>query len=64
MIEKQQRAYFKQTGAEKPIMEILKESAASSTSRSGHHTFMGHSLASATTGLVGQPQLKSISKRS
>ena len=25
MIEKQQRAYFKTTGAEKPIMEILKE---------------------------------------
>lgn len=28
MIEKQQRAYFKQTGAEKPIVEIVKESAA------------------------------------
>lgn len=28
MIEKQQRAYFKQTGAEKPLMEILRESAA------------------------------------
>ena len=28
MIEKQQRAYFKQTGAQKPIMEIIKESAA------------------------------------
>ena len=28
MIEKQQRAYFKQSGAEKPIMEILRESAA------------------------------------
>ena len=28
MIEKQQRAYFKQTGAEKPLMEIMRESAA------------------------------------
>ena len=26
MIEKQQRAYFKETGASKPIMEILRES--------------------------------------
>ena len=30
MIEKQQRAYFKQTGATKPISDILKESAVSS----------------------------------
>ncbi len=29
MVEKQQRAYFKQTGASKPVMEILRESAAS-----------------------------------
>ena len=28
MVEKQQRAFFKQTGAEKPIMEIMRESAA------------------------------------
>ena len=28
MVEKQQRAFFKQTGAEKPLMEILRESAA------------------------------------
>ena len=28
LVEKQQRAYFKQTGAEKPIAEILRESAA------------------------------------
>merc|ERR1711988_9423 len=27
MIEKQQRAYFKQTGASKPIMEILREAS-------------------------------------
>merc|ERR1712072_1414392 len=28
MIEKQQRAFFKQTGAEKPLRDILSESAA------------------------------------
>ena len=60
MIEKQQRAYFKTTGAEKPIMEILKESAAANYRPLFRGTFplMGHSLASATTGLVGQPQLQ------
>ena len=34
MIEKQQRAYFKQTGAEKPIMEILSEASAKHFPRS------------------------------
>lgn len=60
MIEKQQRAYFKQTGAQKPIMEILKESGAKNYKPlfRGTLPLMGHSLASATTGLVGQPQLK------
>lgn len=60
MIEKQQRAYFKQTGAQKPISEILKESAAKNFKPlfRGTLPLMGHSLASATTGLVGQPQLK------
>ena len=60
MIEKQQRAYFKQTGAEKPIMEILRESAAKQYKPlfRGTIPLMGHSLASATTGLVGQPQLQ------
>merc|ERR1711939_660907 len=28
MVEKQQRAFFKQTGAEKPLMEIIREAAA------------------------------------
>ena len=52
MIEKQQRAYFKQTGAEKPIMEILKESAAKNYKPlfRGTIPLMGHSLASATLG--------------
>lgn len=60
MIEKQQRAYFKQTGTEKPIGEILKESAAARFEPlfRGTVPLMGHSLASACLGLVGQPQLK------
>jgi hypothetical protein len=60
MIEKQQRAYFKQTGTEKSIREILKESAAKNYKPlfRGTVPLMGHSLASATTGLVGQPQLQ------
>merc|ERR1711902_257221 len=60
MIEKQQRAYFKQTGAEKPIMDILRESAAKNFRPlfRGTIPLMGHSLASATTGLVGQPKLQ------
>jgi hypothetical protein len=60
MVEKQQRAYFKQTGAAKPISEILRESAAKNFRPlfRGTLPLMGHSLASATTGLVGQPQLQ------
>ena len=64
MIEKQQRAYFKQTGAAKPIMEILRESATKQYRPlfRGTVPLMGHSLASATTGLVGQPQLEKYIK--
>lgn len=60
MIEKQQRAYFKQTGKTKPIMEILKESAAKRFAPlfRGTIPLMGHSLASALLGLVGQPKLQ------
>merc|ERR1711937_1034529 len=60
MIEKQQRAYFKQTGAAKPIMEILRESAAQNFKPlfRGTIPLMGHSLASAILGLVGQPKLQ------
>eukprot|EP01052_Picozoa_sp_SAG31_P021828 SAG31_NODE_1707_length_7484_cov_8.798104_3_plen_179_part_00 len=60
MIEKQQRAYLKQTGVEKPISEILRESAQSNFRPlfRGTIPLMGHSLASATLGLVGQPKLK------
>lgn len=60
MIEKQQRAYYKQTGAEKPIMEILRESAAKNFVPlfRGTIPLMGHSFASAVLGLVGQPRLQ------
>lgn len=60
MIEKQQRAFFKQTGATKPIMEIIRESAAQQFRPlfRGTIPLMGHSLASATLGLVGQPKLQ------
>jgi len=60
MIEKQQRAFFKQTGAEKPVMEILKEAAAKNFAPlfRGTIPLMGHSLASAMLGLVGQPKLQ------
>jgi hypothetical protein len=60
MIEKQQRAYFKQTGATKPISEILRESAAHNFKPlfRGTVPLMGHSFASAVLGLVGQPKLQ------
>ena len=60
MIEKQQRAYFKQTGSAKPILEILKESAAQKFAPlfRGTVPLMGHSFASAILGLVGQPKLQ------
>jgi len=60
MIEKQQRAYFKQTGAVKPVMDIVKESAAERFVPlfRGTIPLMGHSLASALLGLVGQPRLQ------
>jgi hypothetical protein len=60
MIEKQQRAYFKQTGGVKPIMEILRESAAKNFAPlfRGTIPLMGHSFASAILGLVGQPRLQ------
>lgn len=60
MIEKQQRAYFKQTGAVKPIWDIIKESAAKRFVPlfRGTIPLMGHSLASALLGLVGQPRLQ------
>jgi len=60
MIEKQQRAFFKQTGKEKAIMEIMKESAAANFKPlfRGTIPLMGHSMASALLGLVGQPKIQ------
>ena len=60
MIEKQQRAYFKQSGTTKPILEIVRESAAQNFRPlfRGTIPLMGHSLASALLGLVGQPKLQ------
>mmetsp|Transcript_18632 Transcript_18632/g.31166 ORF Transcript_18632/g.31166 Transcript_18632/m.31166 type:complete len:317 (+) Transcript_18632:54-1004(+) len=60
MIEKQQRAFLKQTGVEKPIMDIMKESASKYFAPlfRGTVPLMGHSLASAVLGLVGQPRLQ------
>jgi len=60
MIEKQQRAFLKTSGAEKPVMDILRESAAKKFAPlfRGTIPLMGHSLASATLGLVGQPRLQ------
>lgn len=58
MIEKQQRAFLKQTGTEKPIMEILREASTKYFMPlfRGTIPLMGHSLASAILGLVGQPR--------
>lgn len=60
MVEKQQRAYFKQTGEIKGVWEILMEAKAKNFKPlfRGTVPLMGHSLASATLGLVGQPQLQ------
>ena len=60
MIEKQQRAYFRETGNKKSISSILSESKSKNFKPlfRGTIPLMGHSLASATTGLVGQPELQ------
>jgi len=60
LVEKQQRAYFKTTGTEKPILEILSEAKAKNFAPlfRGTIPLMGHSLASAVLGLVGQPKLQ------
>ena len=66
MIEKQQRVALKETGEQKPVSVILKESSAKNYTPlfRGTVPLMGHSLASALLGLVGQPKLqKNIQKR-
>jgi len=64
MIEKQQRAFFKETGVEKPIMEILREAAKHNFQPlfRGSVPLMGHSCASAMLGLAGQPKLQKYIK--
>jgi len=60
MIEKQQRVTLKQTGKVKPVLEILRESSTKNFSPlfRGTIPLMGHSIVSATLGLVGQPKLQ------
>ena len=60
VIEKQQRAFMRETGKAKPTMEILAESSRQRflPLQNGVTVLMLHSWASAVTGLVGQPQIK------
>jgi hypothetical protein len=60
LIEKQQRATLNQTGKEKAVIEIIKESQQKNFRPlfRGTVPLMGHSFASAILGLVGQPQLQ------
>lgn len=60
MIEKQQRVSLNITGKETSIKDILKESARQNYKPlfRGTVPLMGHSLASALLGLVGQPKLQ------
>ena len=60
MIEKQQRVSLKITGKEQPIKDIIKDSAEKNFRPlfRGTVPLMGHSLASALLGLVGQPKLQ------
>jgi len=64
MIEKQQRAFLKTTGVEKPIAEIISEAKTKNFKPlfRGTVPLMGHSLASAILGLVGQPKLQKYIK--
>lgn len=60
MVEKQQRIDLRTTGKERPVLEILRESQQKKFKPlfRGTVPLMGHSFASATLGLVGQPQLQ------
>jgi hypothetical protein len=60
MIEKQQRIDLNTTGKVRSVIDILKEAHSQRYKPlfRGTVPLMGHSLASATTGLVGQPQLQ------
>lgn len=58
-VEKQQRVHLRETGMEKPVSTILRESASQRFLPlfRGTTILMGHSLASALLGLAGQPKL-------
>lgn len=60
MIEKQQRVDLRKTGKETPVLDILKQSREKNFKPlfRGTVPLMGHSLISATLGLVGQPRLQ------
>ena len=60
MIEKQQRVDLRKTGKETPVLEILKQARENNFKPlfRGTVPLMGHSLISATLGLVGQPRLQ------
>ena len=60
MIEKQQRISLNNTGIEKPISDIIRESSKDNFKPlfRGTIPLIGHSLASALLGLVGQPKLQ------
>lgn len=66
MVEKQQRAAIRETGKERSVASIVRESAKQNFLPlfRGTVPLMGHSLASALLGLVGQPKLqKEIQKQ-
>ena len=60
MIEKQQRTDLRKTGKERSVIEIIKEAKQQNYKPlfRGTVPLMGHSMASAILGLVGQPQLQ------
>lgn len=60
MIEKQQRTDLRKTGKERSVIEIIKEAKQQNYKPlfRGTVPLMGHSMASAMLGLVGQPQLQ------
>jgi hypothetical protein len=60
MIEKQQRSHFRRTGSAKLVRDILIESSLKKYNPlfRGTIPLVGHSMASALLGLVGQPELQ------
>lgn len=65
VLEKQQRAYYRQTGSEKPLLDILREAKHKNFLPlfRGTSFLVGHSMASALLGLAGQPKLQKYIQR-